>query len=67
MRGSDDAAHLNPLSDEADLVAGNIALRLGDLSAPNTSSPKRWIAARATPMTWSWAPSHPLKAIAAQP
>jgi tetratricopeptide (TPR) repeat protein len=27
----DDAARLNPLSDEADLVAGNIALRLGDL------------------------------------
>jgi O-Antigen ligase len=27
----DDAARLNPLSDEANLVAGNIALRLGDL------------------------------------
>ncbi|MEA2333875.1 MAG: hypothetical protein QOG40_365 [Solirubrobacteraceae bacterium] len=27
----DDAASLNPLSDEANLVAGNIALRLGDL------------------------------------
>jgi len=27
----DDAARLNPLSDEADLIAGNIALRLGNL------------------------------------